>query len=295
MALALLRSVATHPAISYDSGRDLSTITLSSSWVSPVLAWSSFGLALVCVFLPRPHSLAWVRRRWPSLIALIVVSYLLAQDNFFTRALEWHLYAERVGPDSRTCGVLISGFTDNDVMLVRETRRGVFSTTYEELAPPRRVGTGFTIVIRPNRPDSEHTEVSFGANGFVLGVSQNVCWAAWDGVHSRTLTKEEIRRMSPFVLLGDADAGREDDLQYIVSVVRPEGPNAPSEAAEAPRPQRHRADAEDNVEWRGVPPEDAVFEALDSPNPWIRSAARRIVEAGGAEMYPEATRKLAPK
>jgi len=31
---------------------------------------------------------------------------------------------------------------------------------------------------------------------------------------------------------------------------------------------------------------------LDVEDPWIRTAAKRIVEAGGADMYPEATRRL---
>jgi hypothetical protein len=34
-------------------------------------------------------------------------------------------------------------------------------------------------------------------------------------------------------------------------------------------------------------------QSLDHASPWVREAARRIVAAGGAEMSPEATKRLA--
>lgn len=79
-----------------------------------------------------------------------------------------------------------------------------------------------------------------------------------------------LRDLSPFVLLRPEDAGSDQDLAMLIAGLRT------------------------GTRWSRalLPPSDAtLLEALDSPNPWVRDAARRLVEAGGEALYPEASRR----
>lgn len=96
-------------------------------------------------------------------------------------------------------------------------------------------------------------------------------------VHSRrdwrAAAEEALGYLSPFVLLGEDEQGEEADLQRLLARLA-----APDAGAVTPP--------------ICAPPEHALLNALDSPNAWVRDAARRLISAGGPGTYPEATKRL---
>jgi hypothetical protein len=237
----------------------------------------------------------WLPRSGLSILVLIAVMLGLAVHAVMP-SVGWQLYGESTGPDSRRYGAILAGFMDHDIALVRQTRAGVFGATYETVTKPRRFTGDLAHVVRPTGQDDE-LRVYFGSDGLVLGLSRNECWAAWDSNRRRELSPEEIGGLSPFVLLDSSTQGCVADIDAIVGSVE-----RVSSWAKEPRRRFLVAhpEARDSTEEEAigdvpgdVPSETSLLAALDSSNPWVRSAAKRLVEAGGTDMYPDAARRIA--
>ena len=103
------------------------------------------------------------------------------------------------------------------------------------------------------------------------------CFVAYHPLRDEEVLGESAAALSPFVLFGEADTGSIDDVESLAAYV---AERAPQMAATRPDPP-----------WAdpgncGVPL-DAVLESdLRHANPWVRDAARQIVEAGGELLYP---------
>jgi hypothetical protein len=128
----------------------------------------------------------------------------------------------------------------------------------------------------PNATPERGLRLACAPGGIVLAVSgAGGCPIAYDPAIDALMTQDSLAHLSPFVLLRDTDSGREDDLRAVETMLTD-------------------ASASERSSFRGyvAPEEWTLLDALDSANPWVRDAARRLVRAGGAELYPEATKRL---
>ena len=99
------------------------------------------------------------------------------------------------------------------------------------------------------------------------------CYIGYELRAKRAITRDELVALSPFLLLGPTDVGTEEDLAEL-------------EAAVA----HTRTAGPDDVDVV-VPAESTILRALESPNPWVRMAARRVALAGGEPLYPNASKR----
>jgi hypothetical protein len=167
------------------------------------------------------------------------------------------------------------GFAWWSVAILRETEETWYGTRLRVEAvgrtdSPRRQA----VVIRPR--GAAEPAIWFTADGWLLETNGNRGRLAFDPRTGRELTMEDLAEVSPFALLGPNDTGTEEDLVRLEDALR-----------ELPPPQDIGPPGE-----IVAPREKLLLDALDSPNPWVRDAARRLVRAGGAELYPEATKRL---
>jgi hypothetical protein len=124
-------------------------------------------------------------------------------------------------------------------------------------------------VFRPTGVPEYATWVAITEDGFVLGIEGDfACRQARVG-SDESVPRGTIEQLSPFAALGVSGVGDEREVERDIRSIR---------------------EGRQTSAW----PTDAhLSAALDSVNPWVRGAARRIVEAGGADIYPEATKRLA--
>lgn len=148
--------------------------------------------------------------------------------------------------------------------------------------------------IRLAGSDPTHT-LLVGEDGVVAAVDGTDCWVAWSPRTGEAWTNEAhpededppqpepsdsprrehaLDRMSPFLLLGDALEGRAEDLEEIAAMVAREARRAAAEGT-------HRDPLAVGAWGEGalLPDRDVLETSLDSPNPWVRAAARRILDA----------------
>lgn len=77
----------------------------------------------------------------------------------------------------------------------------------------------------------------------------------------------DLAALSPFALLASGDTGDAADLDAVLR-----------RAGRQPGPAVY-------------PAEEPLIDDLDNPNPWVRAAARRVIEAGGS-LYPAALQRV---
>ena len=87
-----------------------------------------------------------------------------------------------------------------------------------------------------------------------------------------------VNEMSPFLLLGDTGEGRAEDLEGIVAEFEREARRRVTEEQLAAPFNRAWRDA-----WDPLPSREVLAAELESRNPWVRAAARRILEAAGPD------------
>jgi hypothetical protein len=244
--------------------------------------------AMACVVLVALA--AWRRRWFPHPLATIVFGFLgwLCTGVIGARALSDDVAA----PDGslyaffhRTC------FQHRFAMLGRVVDRGPFSRTIEVIEPDQgEFGFCFASIVRPAQAAQDRTRVVITPEGLVVGmIGPTACATARVGSR-KSLSEAELENLSPFLLFRDAGEGVEEDVDAIVESLRF---NRRVHGASSCREWAHPGVDEGNQLRSGTPTEASLLAALDHANPWVRAAARRIVEAGGMEMYPEATRRLA--
>jgi hypothetical protein len=151
-------------------------------------------------------------------------------------------------------------------------------------------GFSFASLVRPVGSANNRTYVTITPEGVVIGMIGPTAFATARVGQEKSLTAAELRSLSPFVLMGDAGEGVEEDVTAIIEHLRDNlrvfERNRDSEWA-------HPAPNAESESSSGTPTQDSLLAALASPNPWIRAAATRIVSAGGPNTYPEATKRLA--
>jgi hypothetical protein len=180
------------------------------------------------------------------------------------------------GPDGREY-IVVSGWWSTGIG--RVTHRTFGRSTIDVLVTagtdsPRH----YAALIRP--ADAPDAPLRFSPDGLVVADDGAHTYAAVAMDGSREFAGSKIYDLSPFVLLDATRKGRDADVDSIVRYLKPNAAalNGPDPVGDA---------------RSGVPSEESLLSALDSPNPWVRGAARRIVEAGSAKLYPEATKRLA--
>jgi hypothetical protein len=118
-------------------------------------------------------------------------------------------------------------------------------------------------------PREPWTRVQFSPAGMLLVGSDARCSLAFDRATAAVIPPADV---SPFVLLRSDEQGSEESLSAVETAIR---------------------DArDDRFNEFLAPADDVLLRDLDSPNPWVRDAALRLIRAGGAALYPEATKRL---
>jgi len=120
-------------------------------------------------------------------------------------------------------------------------------------------------LVRPRGIDANQTWAAVAPDGLVVGLVGNFAYRAAMAGATESVANGEIEKLPPFRLFGASGEGSEDDVV---------------EMAQAARSGQGLNEAD-------------VLAALDHANPWVRDAAKRIVEAGGAQTNPQATKRLA--
>jgi hypothetical protein len=198
----------------------------------------------------------------------------------------WNASSPVVGPDGHEYAALAMW---ESAAVGRVVGRSLARTEYDVLVCvgtdwPRR----YAALVRPAQ--EANGALHFSPDGLVVLDHGGIAYAAARLDGSRKFDSQNIQSLSPFVLLDATTKGRDADVEGIAWDVR----NTASDAAR--KDKAVLADPVTNAMWpedrSGVPTEASLLDALDHANPWVRDAARRIVEAGGAEMYPKATKRL---
>lgn len=254
-------------------------VTVADRWVVRLLAFAAPGSALALVFgrLLRPRAFPNILLSIGSLAATLLVAPWVCFGSY----VPWIVADEIDGPDGRRYALLDHSFLQGQTTVLAQRRSASFaSRTFEVLVvghtdSPRE----FASVVRPEGGPLRNVYVS--PDGVVVGLWGTSAYVAAEVHGGSTWAGMTIGELSPFLLLGTDDRGRDADLAAIAADVasgcafRMEHPDWPMDHAE------------------GVPTEASLLDALGHANPWVRAAARRIIEAGGAEMYPEATKRIA--
>jgi hypothetical protein len=301
--LMAARAKWTSPTLEYASEWPPTAITIVAPWIESALRWTSAALAVALVLLlavPDPQRRKWMPGRHISQFGFLAVIPIWFGTSWVL-GTSWHVRVARAGPDDRTYALISQqGMGDFSEALCVESASsiGLLRTRYEVLLVVDSGGSLRSASMI--RPGSEADAVlSFGADGMIAAVERAGCNWVYDARNRRAIVDGALPRLSPFLLLDGSTSGREDDVATLTARVA--HPHLLDDTVRArfllahpdePDSSKISRDAEFYVE---IPTETSLLDALDSPNAWIRSAARRIVEAGGADMYPEATRKLAPK
>ena len=274
-------------------------ITVTSPWVAAAIGWSSVALALLAVGLSYQSSRPWApRTRWARAGACVVAIALFVDMTTGWVVRSWQVAESRTAPDGRTLAVLMLPIWDKPHWAFAvESERTVFRTRYELVSPD---GTEhafpLSFVVRPASTYDDERMLWPAPDGTFVAVQRGGCWAAWNPAEHRAATIAELIRMSPFVLLDATSPGRDSDLSTIewqFESARRFDAVSSRDLHAAAHPRDSDLDSPADGDRPIVPTELSLLVALDSANPWVRAAARRIVTAGGAEVYPEATRRIA--
>jgi hypothetical protein len=272
---------------------------LPRPWLGPAIGWGAVATTLFALFLSRRRSWLWTPRpRFAAVGAFVVVAVLLLSVPASWLRWDWQVENSLEGRDGRNFAVLVQPIWDKaHRAFAVESATSLTHTSYEILDPTPYEQHCPTVawIVRPAGAHNDGPTLWTSDDGSVFAIDRGSCWAAWNGAAHRAATIPELVRMSPFVLLGDESEGREPDLQQIEwQFARTHGPDEYSltELRAAAHPRDSEAAASNDV-GPAVPTEAVLLAALDHANPWVRTASRRIVAAGGAYVYPEATRRVA--
>ncbi len=268
---------------------------LTHDWVYAVLLWPPLvgALCVLLLSLRRPG-------RWVPGPLLAQFGFLATGALWFAGGMllqnNWHIAAERVALDGRRYAVLSRAMLDDfEEVLCRPSEPDLLRTRYDALVSVGVPGLRTASMIRPGTDGAAN--LSFGADGHTAAVRDGACRWLYDARDGTALSGDDLARVSPFVLLGDSTPGSEDDLASIATrIAHPDQGDDPKVRFLLAHPDAAGAGKVNHFdEYVDLPTEASLLAALDSANPWIRSAAKRLVEAGGADTYPEATQRISGK
>jgi hypothetical protein len=282
VALVVLAGFAARGCATPASGPDTAMLTLPAPWVASslvVAAAASWVFVLVSLVL-LPRTSRWIASRWITLLALLLTMFMACRLPIARVRRVTH---ERDLPAvGRVAVVYERELLGHIERLSRVRSSGLVQTEYDVFGSAHFGSPGddpYASVIRPAGSVASGESLFAGADGLVVLAAGGRCYLAGRPDAPGRPNDGLLRDVSPFVLLDDATAGESRELDEVCAAVA----RASVGASGVPT-------ARDGF---GVPPETSLLAALDSPNAWIRSAAKRIVEAGGDAMYPEATKRLA--
>ena len=266
-------SVAAHCGFSLNSPRgDLAAVVLGQGWVT----WGAASIALVWsiwLLLGREPR----REGSPTLrgVAFLAIGVLTIGHMGVVLLPAWRIDE---GPPPY---VLLSKhmLVVNWTLLARQ-QDGIVCTTLEVLSDAGE-RSNYAFVCRP-RGGAEYEGVVVAPNGVVVALEAERCIAAYDPGSQQAYDERSVNDLSPFVLLGPADEGREGDLAEILERVQDlRALRVPSSGTRSSASRRGPRSP-----FAGIPSEAAVLDGLESENAWVREASRRIAAAGGADAYP---------
>jgi len=277
---------ATSGSAQYGEWNGKPVLIVPEDWFTECLRWAPLSVGCVLLVL-----WIWKRRWFPHPIGTVAACFL-------GWVVTWTIGGQGLSPDvaapdgSTYAFFHRSFFQARNANLGRVVARDRMTRTLDLVeADQGEFGFIYASLVRPSNAAEDGTRVVIVHDELVLGMIGETAFASALVGKDKTLTATVLQNLSPFVLLGDSDGGVDADVDKIIEKVRYNlrvfGPERCS-AWTSPTPTDA---AEDRS---GTPTEASLLAALESPNAWIRSAARRIAAAGGADMYPEATRRLAP-
>jgi hypothetical protein len=242
-------------------------------WALPAIGAVITGVALLLWAMSgRRPGLSRRSAAFANMAALLLTLVAYCGGRALGGWNDWRVTYAVTAPDGARYRL---GFAWWSVAILRDTEETWYGTRLRVEAvgrtdSPRREA----VVIRPR--GTAEPAIWFTADGWLLETNGNRGRLAFDPRTGREITMEDLAEVSPFALLGPNDTGTEEDLVRLEDALRelppPEDIGPPGEIV-APR-------------------EKLLLDALDSPNPWVRDAARRLVRAGGATLYPAATKRL---
>jgi len=277
VAFLLLLGFAARGCATPANGPHAATLTLPAQWVVSslfVAAAVSWIFLLVSLIL-LPRTAGWIAGRWGSQLALLLAMFMFCRSPF---AIARKVVDERDVPRlGRLAVVADLGMGGHLERLGRIRSSGLLMTTYEVLAVGVDEAMGGCTLIRPATPAPHIGQQMFVTDGDVVayvGVGGRCQWI-YDGATGKARIDLHQRNESPFTLLDESTPGVERDLDALVAEV----------ARVAAAKQASDGDS--------APAESSMLDALGHANPWIRTAAHRIIGAGGAALYPEGMRRIA--
>ena len=284
IALAACAPEFAYPATS-DDGR---TITVYAPWIAQALAWIA-----VVWFIALAVQWALTRGRrgltgW-ALGATFVVALVAPCGNGMRLGLGplWHgPQSEVTGDDGAEWTWFWRGFQDHDYAFARRASRRSLTTRWTvvtELWTTDDVGTR---LVRPVGLEPADSLRVHNGRAALLNIDGTcIVAAALDGTPligcsdfggTRRIPGETLPDGLPyaFLLIGPGDAVRTDDIDALVAAITAQS-------------------AESSPWMEGLPTDEGLCTALQSPRPDVRTAAERFARAGGAKLYPRAAERLA--
>lgn len=238
---------------------------------SMIVEWNLLGhltpvaLALAAVLLvTRRHPGCWSHGRGVRMVAVAGVAFL--STVMLTQLFAWHA----AGPLRRDAGWTMRRFSQwtSDAQAIRTERcwdrdRWLLVPFHDPERPPPSA-----ILVRPRGRAIAEIEAT---TSYYLDQSDGRCRSAYHVEAGTWRMWDELGALSPFVLLREGELGSEDDVHRLEAAL-------------------HRLRERHEYLLQVIAPDEAVLLAeLDSENPWIREAAARLVVAGGAQRYPQAS------
>jgi hypothetical protein len=266
--LAVLVPVATRAK--WSDLLDDSTITIVDPWVVHVATCLPIALALAMLWAAAEGRPRWLPGGLMASLGFVGAVIGTAGALTIGRWGAWEIRDAQTGSDGRRYASFESrGIDGYEEMLGVEKSRSPWSRTFRTAPTMWLDHAATSSMARPATSKDAERRIYFTRDRIAAMVVHAACWGAFDASSGRFLSGTELTRLAPFALLDDSTDGLDADVETMVERVRRARGNSPA------------------------PSDGALTAALDHPNPWVRAAARRIVEAGGAEIYPAATNRLA--
>lgn len=207
---------------SADSGGKLVSITVVSPWITEALGYVVTGslIALLVVgFLAgrRKHVLVAftsIAGAFLLFCVWVVLTILAAFDA------PWLVVDQCRGPDDKQYAYLYYGVLQAQrLVLATESSQDGWQTTYDVLGgtngdSPR----SWTAVVRPADCDGSEGRLLAGPDGWLVGLRyDNQCYFAYEVGTGRYLAREDVKDISPLILIGPDTKPLDKDVKDILA------------------------------------------------------------------------------
>ncbi len=228
-------------------------LTPVTRWAINIVAFVSFCILIWTAFKCRRWAAARVALELGLLAypACLIVAFIL-------NPAPWTICSTVAGPDHQTYR-----FLDSSVLYVKRMTIGRLegdSLLYQRYYYPGMTDGdslySWASVIRPAGAEEQLGQLYCSTSGLIVGVrSSNQCYMTFDPSSGEFLGREVVEEVSPFILLGPADALQQTDIERIQSRIREGEPDRP-----------------------GYPKEHHLRQGLDHPNPEVQRVAKQLLE-----------------